>query len=75
MPKTVAKASAKTRTVAYDVAEQLRTPEKMAAYLDASQGGACAWRASACRAGLRFWIPCEPMGPNVSFRGAACDSP
>lgn len=35
MPKTVTKASAKTKTVAYDVAEQLRTPEEMAAYLDA----------------------------------------
>lgn len=27
--------SVKTKTVAYDVAEQLRTPEEMAAYLDA----------------------------------------
>ncbi len=27
--------STKTRTVPYDVAEQLRTPEEMAAYLDA----------------------------------------
>ena len=27
--------SAKTKTVPYDVAEQLRTPEEMAAYLDA----------------------------------------
>ena len=35
MPKTATKASAKTETVAYDVAEQLRTPEEMAAYLDA----------------------------------------
>ena len=35
MPKTVTKASAKTKTVAYDVAEQLRTPLEMAAYLDA----------------------------------------
>ena len=35
MPKTVTKVSAKTKTVAYDVAEQLRTPEEMAAYLDA----------------------------------------
>ena len=35
MPKTVTKPSAKTKTVAYDVAEQLRTPEEMAAYLDA----------------------------------------
>ena len=35
MPKTVAKASPKTKTVPYDVAEQLRTPEEMAAYLDA----------------------------------------
>jgi probable addiction module antidote protein len=32
-PKTNVKA--KTATVAYDVAEQLRTPEEMAAYLDA----------------------------------------
>lgn len=29
------KAKLKTKTVAYDVAEQLRTPEEMAAYLDA----------------------------------------
>jgi probable addiction module antidote protein len=29
------KAKTKTKTVAYDVAEQLRTPEEMAAYLDA----------------------------------------
>lgn len=29
------KVSAKTETVPYDVAEQLRTPEEMAAYLDA----------------------------------------
>ena len=35
MPKTVTKTSAKTRTVRYDVAEQLRTAEEMAAYLDA----------------------------------------
>ena len=28
-------AAARTKTVAYDVAEQLRTPEEMAAYLDA----------------------------------------
>ena len=28
-------AKTKTKTVAYDVAEQLRTPEEMAAYLDA----------------------------------------
>lgn len=35
MPKTVAKSPAKTKTVPYDVAEQLRTPEEMAAYLDA----------------------------------------
>ncbi|HEY0953488.1 MAG TPA: addiction module antidote protein [Roseateles sp.] len=31
----MAKAATKTQTVAYDVAEQLRTPEEMAAYLDA----------------------------------------
>jgi probable addiction module antidote protein len=29
------KTSPRTQTVAYDVAEQLRTPEEMAAYLDA----------------------------------------
>jgi probable addiction module antidote protein len=34
-PKAKSKAKAKTKTVAYDVAEQLRTPEEMAAYLDA----------------------------------------
>ena len=35
MPKAKAKRSAKTKTVPYDIAEQLRTPEEMAAYLDA----------------------------------------
>jgi probable addiction module antidote protein len=35
MAKTTAKKVAKTKTVPYDVAEQLRTPEEMAAYLDA----------------------------------------
>lgn len=43
MPKTVAKRptkpaakpKVKTKTLPYDVAEQLRTPEEMAAYLDA----------------------------------------
>ena len=35
MAMTAAKASAKTRTLPYDVAEPLRTPEDMAAYLDA----------------------------------------
>jgi len=39
MAKTASKPKAKvnprTKTVAYDVAEQLRTPEEMAAYLDA----------------------------------------
>lgn len=35
MRKIKSRGSAKTRTVAYDVAEQLRTPEEMAAYLDA----------------------------------------
>lgn len=35
MRKTVPKKAAKTRTIPYDVAEQLRTPEEMAAYLDA----------------------------------------
>ena len=33
--KTKAQTAAKTKTLAYDVAEQLRTPEEMAAYLDA----------------------------------------
>src|SRR5512140_1492769 len=33
--KPKASAKSRTRTVAYDVAEQLRTPEEMAAYLDA----------------------------------------
>jgi probable addiction module antidote protein len=33
--KTKAAAVPRTKTVAYDVAEQLRTPEEMAAYLDA----------------------------------------
>ena len=35
MARTTAKPSVKTKTVPYDVAEQLRTPEEMAAYLDA----------------------------------------
>jgi probable addiction module antidote protein len=35
MPKTAAKKSTKTKTTPYDVAEHLRTPEEMAAYLDA----------------------------------------
>lgn len=33
--KKAPKHTAKTKTVPYDVAEQLRTPEEMAAYLDA----------------------------------------
>src|SRR3954471_25009860 len=33
--KPTTKAKPRTKTVAYDVAEQLRTPEEMAAYLDA----------------------------------------
>jgi len=35
MAKTTAKSSPRTKTIPYDVAEQLRTPEEMAAYLDA----------------------------------------
>jgi probable addiction module antidote protein len=35
MPKPAAKKETRTRTMAYDVAAQLRTPEEMAAYLDA----------------------------------------
>ena len=35
MPKSSTKSPAKTKTVPYDVAQQLRTPEEMAAYLDA----------------------------------------
>ena len=35
MPRTVTKKARKIRTIPYDVAEQLRTPEEMAAYLDA----------------------------------------
>ena len=35
MPKTEKKARTKTKTVPYDVAAQLRTPEEMAAFLDA----------------------------------------
>jgi probable addiction module antidote protein len=35
MPKSSKKAPAKTKTLPYDVADQLRTPEEMAAYLDA----------------------------------------
>jgi probable addiction module antidote protein len=39
MPRTASK-STKTRTTPYDVAEHLRTPEEMAAYLDAWLEGA-----------------------------------
>ena len=35
MRKTRSKSKPKTKTVPYDVAEQLRTPDEMAAYLDA----------------------------------------
>lgn len=35
MPRTARKKTSKTRTAPYDVAEHLRTPEEMAAYLDA----------------------------------------
>jgi probable addiction module antidote protein len=35
MPKSAAKKTTKTKTTPYDVAEHLRTPEEMAAYLDA----------------------------------------
>ncbi|MBL8416056.1 MAG: putative addiction module antidote protein [Propionivibrio sp.] len=35
MPKTLHKPTTKTKTVPYDVAEQLRTPAEMAEYLDA----------------------------------------
>lgn len=35
MRKTTVKSKPRTRTLLYDVAEQLRTPEEMAAYLDA----------------------------------------
>ncbi|HEY2413248.1 MAG TPA: hypothetical protein VGI40_13445, partial [Pirellulaceae bacterium] len=35
MPKSMSKNRIKTQTIPYDVAEQLRTPEEMAAYLDA----------------------------------------
>ena len=35
MSYTMTRPAPKTKTVTYDVAEQLRTPEEMAAYLDA----------------------------------------
>ncbi|MBI2883137.1 MAG: putative addiction module antidote protein [Candidatus Methylomirabilis oxyfera] len=35
MSKTASRSTARTKTIPYDVAEQLRTPEEMAAYLDA----------------------------------------
>ena len=35
MPKRASQQVPKTKTVAYDIAEQLRTPDEMAAYLDA----------------------------------------
>ena len=35
MAKTAARLPRRTKTIAYDVAKQLRTPEEMAAYLEA----------------------------------------
>ena len=35
MPQTASKKQVKTKTTPYDVSEHLRTPEEMAAYLDA----------------------------------------
>jgi probable addiction module antidote protein len=35
MPKSAKRKSTKTKTVPYDIAEQLRSPDEMAAYLDA----------------------------------------
>lgn len=35
MSKSISPSTGRTNTVAYDVSEQLRTPEEMAAYLDA----------------------------------------
>ncbi len=35
MPRTAPRKTAQTKTLPYDVAAQLRTPEEMAAYLDA----------------------------------------
>jgi probable addiction module antidote protein len=35
MPRAAAKKASRTKTTPYDVAEHLRTPEEMAAYLDA----------------------------------------
>ncbi len=35
MRKTTSKSTARTKTIPYDVVEHLRTPEEMAAYLDA----------------------------------------
>ena len=35
MPKASTKSAKRTKTLPYDVADQLRTPEEMAAYLDA----------------------------------------
>jgi probable addiction module antidote protein len=35
MPRAAAKTVSRTKTTPYDVAEHLRTPEEMAAYLDA----------------------------------------
>lgn len=35
MSRSAARKTTRTKTITYDVAEQLRTPEEMAAYLDA----------------------------------------
>jgi DNA-binding phage protein len=35
MPKIASRSNSKPKLIAYDVAKQLRTPEEMAAYLDA----------------------------------------
>jgi DNA-binding phage protein len=60
MAKSASRSPRRTKTIPYDVAEQLRTPEEMAAYLDAWFAKAPDDAAGIARA-LGDMIPCESM--------------
>lgn len=55
MATTARKKSPKVKTSAYDVAEHLRTPEEIAAYLDAWLEGSLAKGDSAPSGRIRTW--------------------
>ena len=67
MAKTTAKRSRKTKTTPYDVAEHLRTPDEMAAYLDAWLEEASDDPAGIARA-LGDYRPCEGHGSSCQRR-------